>query len=43
MDLVVDQRDHVGVLDVDENEKVMFGTGCICGKCVCTPFIWVTE
>lgn len=31
MDLVVDQRDHVGVLDTDENEKVMFGTGCGCG------------
>ncbi len=35
MDLVVDQRDHVGVLDTDEKEKVMFGTGCKCGKCLC--------
>ncbi len=43
MDLVVGQRDHVGVLDTDEKEKVMFGTGCGCGKCMCTPSIWVTE
>ena len=32
MDLVVGQRDHVGVLDSDEKEKVMFGRGC---RCVC--------
>ena len=29
----------MGVLDTDENEKVMFGTGCGCGECVCTPSI----
>ena len=34
MDLVVGQRDHVGVLGTDEKEKVMLGRGCRCGKCV---------
>ena len=32
MDSVVGQRDHVGVLDSDEKEKVMLGRGCGCGK-----------
>lgn len=32
---MVGQRDHVGVLDTDEKEKVMLGRGCVCGECVC--------
>lgn len=26
----------MGVLDTDENENMMFGRGCGCGKCICS-------